>query len=65
MKKIVATLLLGGLFASAVMAEAKLPSGNAVDTMAAAAAPTAVKKHKKNKKHRKSSAKSATAKPKK
>ncbi len=65
MKKIVATLLLSGLIASAVMAEAKLPSGKGVHNLAAAAAPMTVKKHKKSKKHRKTGTKSASAKPKK
>jgi len=65
MKKIVATLLLAGLFASAVMAEAKLTSGKGVHNLAATAAPTTVKKHKKSRKHRKTMTKSSPAKPKK
>jgi hypothetical protein len=53
MKKIVATFLLTGLIASAVMAEAKLSSGKYVHSLAAAAAPTTAKKHAKHRKHRK------------
>lgn len=52
MKKIVATFLLTGLIASAVMAEVKPSSGKYVHTMAAAAAPTTAKKHSKHRKHR-------------
>jgi hypothetical protein len=60
-KKIVATLLLAGLVAGAVMAESKLPSGKAVNTFAAAAAPTTPKKHKKHRKHRGHATKAAPA----
>jgi len=63
MKKIVATLLLAGLTAGAVMAGANLPSGKGVHNMAATAAPMAVKKHKKNKKHRKNAVKKSSMKP--
>jgi hypothetical protein len=52
MKKIGVTILLAGLISSAVMAEAKLPSGKAVHTLAAAAAPTTAKKHAKHRRHR-------------
>ncbi|HEU0177472.1 MAG TPA: hypothetical protein VFV58_24680 [Blastocatellia bacterium] len=62
MKKIIGSLLLAGLIAGAVMAEAKTIPGKAVKTMAATAAPTAVKKHKKHKKHRKPATKTAPAK---
>ena len=62
MKKIVGSLLLAGLIAGAVMAEAKTMPGKAVNTTAATAAPTAAKKHKKHKKHRKSVTKTAPAK---
>jgi len=58
MKKIVGSLLLAGLIAGAVMAEANTMPGKAVNTVAA----TAAKKHKKHKKHRKSVTKTAPAK---
>jgi hypothetical protein len=59
MKKIVATLLLAGLIASAVMADTKPTTGKSVQ----AAASTTAKKHKKHRKARKHGVKGTSAKP--
>jgi hypothetical protein len=63
MMKIGATILLAGLIASAVMAEAKPSTGKSVQVAASTTASTATKKHRKHRKHRKTGTKTTSAKP--
>jgi tRNA splicing ligase len=61
MKKIGAILLLAGLIAGAVMAEAKSSMGKADQIMTSRAASMTAKKHRKHRKHRKTASKTASS----
>jgi hypothetical protein len=63
MKKIAAILLLFGLIASAVMAEANPSTGKSVQAAASTTASAAARKHRKHRKHRKTGIKTTSAKP--
>jgi hypothetical protein len=62
MKKIGGILLLAGLIAGAVMAEAKPSMGKTGQIMASRAGSMTAKKHRKHRKHRKTASKTVSSK---